>query len=129
MNYKIALRELHSYTYKELSSPIFQSMSVSQWVSKGSVIPIQISTFSIYNGIDALYWPNNINNRLLVTQYRQVPIITVLYWPSTQLHHLVMHSWANWIYFPHWSTLLRKFFPKNYTKIFIRIFMTEEKGK
>ena len=22
-----------------------------------------------------------------------------LYWPSTQLHHLVTHSWANWIWF------------------------------
>ena len=29
------------------------------------------------------YWPNNINNRLIVTQYHQVPTIAALYWPST----------------------------------------------
>ena len=23
---------------------------------------------------------------------------SVLYWTSTQLHHLITHSWANWIY-------------------------------
>ena len=32
-------------------------------------------------------------------QYRQVPTNAVLYWPSTQLHHLVMHSWASWKWF------------------------------
>ena len=48
-------------------------------MSKASVTPDQISTFSIYKGINALYRPNNINNRLIVTQYRQVPIIALLY--------------------------------------------------
>ena len=46
--------------------------------------------FAIYKGIDALYWPSIINYQLL-------PPHNVLYWPSTQLHHLVTHSWANWI--------------------------------
>ena len=62
----IALRELHSYksinTYKELSSPIFQSLSVSQWVRDRDpviVSPDKISTCSIYKGISALYWLNN----------------------------------------------------------------------
>ena len=45
---------------------------------------------SIYKGINALYWPSIINYQLL-------PPNSVLYWPSTQLHHLVTHSWANWI--------------------------------
>ena len=44
----------------------------------------------IYKGIDALYWPRVIN-------YQLPPPHSVLYWPSTQLHHLVTHSWANWI--------------------------------
>ena len=35
-------------------------------------------------------WPSIINYQLL-------PPHSVLYWPSTQLHHLVTHSWANWI--------------------------------
>ena len=39
-----------------------------------------------------LYWPNNINYSLIVIQYRQVPTITVLYWPSTQLHHLISRN-------------------------------------
>ena len=37
---EVALRELHSYNYKELSSSIFQSLSVR----KASVTPVQIST-------------------------------------------------------------------------------------
>ena len=44
---------------------------------------------------------NNINNRLIATQYPQVPSNAVLYWPSTQLNRLVTHSWANWIKFQH----------------------------
>ena len=35
---------------------------------------------------------SNINYKLLLPH-------SVLYWPSTQLHHLVTHSWANWIEF------------------------------
>ena len=46
-----------------------------------------------------LLWPNNIDYRLILTQYHQVPTLAVLYWHSTQLHHLVTHSWANWVYF------------------------------
>ena len=34
---------------------------------------------------------------LLLTQYHHVQTTAVLYWPSTQVHHLVTHSWANWI--------------------------------
>ena len=30
--------------YKELSSTVFQSLSVSEWVRKASVTPVQIST-------------------------------------------------------------------------------------
>ena len=58
--------------------------------------------FSIYKGIQALYCtvPLRINwNRLILTQCHQIPTIAVQYWPSRQLHHLVTHSWANWIYF------------------------------
>ena len=42
-------------TYKELSSPIFQSVPVCQSVHEGSVTPVQMSTFSIYKGINALH--------------------------------------------------------------------------
>ena len=50
-----------------------------------------MSTFSIYKGIQALYpVPSRIN------RYHQEPNIAVLYWPSTQLHHLVTYSWAAW---------------------------------
>ena len=91
------LQELHSYTYKELSSSIFQSVWVCESVSKASVTPDQISTFSIYKVINALHWPNNINYCLILTQYCQAQTIAVLYWPSTQIHCLVPHSWANWI--------------------------------
>ena len=38
-------------------------------------------------------------DRLILTQYRQVPTIAVLYWPSTQLYRLVTDSWDNWISF------------------------------
>ena len=45
---QIALRELHSYIYKELSSSIFRKSASL------SVSPVQISLFSIYKGINAL---------------------------------------------------------------------------
>ena len=38
----------------------------------GDCSPYEIF-FSMYKGTNALYWPNNINSRLIVTQYRQVP--------------------------------------------------------
>ena len=57
--------------------------SVSLRVSEASVKPDQISTCSIYKGINALHWPNNMNYRLILTQYCQVPTIAVLHWPST----------------------------------------------
>ena len=44
---------------------------------RASVTPDQISTFPI----NAIHWPNNINYRFILTQYRQVPTISVLYWP------------------------------------------------
>ena len=46
--------------------------------------------FSMYKGINAFYWSSIINCQMLPS---------VLCWPSTQLPHLVMHSWANCIYF------------------------------
>ena len=75
--------------YKDLSSSIFQSLSGSEWVRD----PWHLSRSPLcatYKGIDALYWPSNINYQLILPE-------SVLYWPSTQLHHLVTHSWANWI--------------------------------
>ena len=45
---------------------------------------------AIYKGIDGLFWPSIINYRLPTPH-------SVLYWPSTKLHHLVTHSWTNWI--------------------------------
>ena len=75
--------------FKELSSSIFQSLSVCPFVKHAwhlSKSPL----CAIYKGIDALYWPSIINYQLLLPQ-------SVLYWPSTQLHQLVTHSWANWI--------------------------------
>ena len=59
-------------TYNELyliCSPIFQSLSVCEL---GIGKPYQISTFSIYKGINALYRPNNINYCLIVTQYQSL---------------------------------------------------------
>ena len=51
--------------YKELSSPIFQSLSVSQSVRH----PWHLSRSplcAIYKGINALYWPSIINYQLLL---------------------------------------------------------------
>ena len=76
---------------KELSSSIFQSLWVSQSVSKASETTDQSSTLcNIYKGIDALFWAS-------IIKYQLSTPYSVLYWPSTQLHHLVTHSWANWI--------------------------------
>ena len=74
---------------KELSSTIFQSLSVSPSVRHAWHLP-RSPLCAIYKGIDTLYWPSVINYQLL-------PPHSVLYWPSTQLHYLVTHSWANWI--------------------------------
>ena len=71
--------------YKELSSHIFQSL----WV-RHAWHPSRSPLFAMYKGINALYWPS-------ITNYQLLPPHSVLYWPSTQLHHLVTHSWANWI--------------------------------
>ena len=70
--------------YKELSSPIFQSCQSVRHPWHLSRSPL----YSIYKSINALYWPSIINYQLL-------PPHSVLNWPSTQLHHLVTHSWAN----------------------------------
>ena len=75
--------------YQELSSPIFQSQSVSQSV-RHPWHPSRSPLCAVYKGINALYWPSIINYQLLLPY-------SVLFWPSTQLHHLVKHSWANWI--------------------------------
>ena len=32
--------------------------------------------------------------RLILTQYHLVPTIAIIYWPSTQLHHLVTRRWV-----------------------------------
>ena len=66
----IALRVLHSYFSGAGVAPSFLvCLSVSEW-------DIGVTRKN-------LYFFN----------------IAVLYWPSTQLHHLVTHSWANWISF------------------------------
>ena len=52
--------------------------------------PSKSPLFARYKGMNVLYWPSIINYQLL-------PPHSVIYWPSTQLHHLVTHSWANWI--------------------------------
>ena len=80
-----------------IRSWVVLSFKVCQSVRKALVTPDQISTFSIYKVINALHWPNNINYCLILTQYHQVPTIAVLNWPSTQLHQIVTHSWANLI--------------------------------
>ena len=75
-----------------IRSSVALSFKVCESVSE-SRHPWQLSRSplcSIYNGKSTLYWPS-INN------YQLVPPHSVPYWPSTQLHHLVTHSWANWI--------------------------------
>ena len=67
---------------KELSSSIFQSLSV-----RHAWHPSRSPLCAICKDINALYWPSIINYQLL-------PPHSVLYWPSTQLHHLVTHSWT-----------------------------------
>ena len=52
--------------------------------------PSRSALCAVYKGRNALYWPSVINYQLLLPH-------SVLYRPSTQLHHLVTHSWANWI--------------------------------
>ena len=94
---------LYSYFSRtaEYSSSILQSVSLSVkdlWHLTISLVEI---LHSINKGTQALH----------LTQYHQEPAVTalywlrtnkyqqfigVLYWPSTQLHH-VTHSWANWI--------------------------------
>ena len=74
--------------YKELSSSILQSL-----VSESVRDPRHLSRSplcSLYKGTNALLWPSIFN-------YQLPPPPSVLYWPSTQLHYLVTHSWANWI--------------------------------
>ena len=81
---EIALRELHSDTLW-----VALSFKVCEWVRH----PWDLSRSplcSIYKRTNVLYWASIINYQLL-------PLQSVLYWPSTQLHHLVTHSWANWI--------------------------------
>ena len=50
-------------------------------------------------GNSRTYWIKRISLFPVPLNLYQVPTIAVLYWPSTQLHHLVTHSWANWIKF------------------------------
>ena len=109
----IALRELHSY-FSGAQWP-YLSKSVYEWV-RDRCHQTRSPPISLYKGINALCWPSTIRNwqvtpytipvllstnqyRLTLTQYHQVPTIAVPYWPSTQLHHLVTHSWANWAQF------------------------------
>ena len=66
---------------------------VCEWISQSvrhAWHPSKFPLFAIYKGMNVLYWPSIINYQLL-------PPHSVLYWPNTQLHHLVTHSWANWI--------------------------------
>ena len=97
----IALRELHTPTSQELSSSIFQSLSVSLWVrdrfhptksplfSMPYTDPVPSRLTSILTILYYwLYW-------LSTTKYQ--PSIAVLNWPGTQLRHLVTHSWATWV--------------------------------
>ena len=89
LSYFLLLLRYESSTlilYKELSSTIFQSC---EWVRHRWHLS-RSPLCAIYKGINALYWHSIINYQLL-------PPHSVLYWPSTQLHHLVTHSWANWI--------------------------------
>ena len=70
----VMLYESSTPTSKELSSSIFQSLSVFEW---GIGVTWPDLHFSQY--LKALYWPNNTNNCLIVAQYHQVPTIAVLY--------------------------------------------------
>ena len=86
-----------------LRSWVALSCRVCLHMSWGSVSPDQISVFSQYVKAYKSYAdivPARINQfHLILTQYHQVPMIAVLYWPSTQLHNLLMHSWANCLMF------------------------------
>ena len=73
----IALRELHSYTYKELSSSIFQSLSVSQSVSPDLHF-VQYIKASMPS-TDPVTLPITNQYHLILTQYHQVPTIALLY--------------------------------------------------
>ena len=68
-----------------ISSWVALSFKVCQWVSESVRHQWHLSRSplcSIYKGTNALYWLSIINYWLL-------PPHSVLYWPSTQLHHLV----------------------------------------
>ena len=54
---------------------------MSEWV-RHAWHPARSPLCAIYKGINALYWPSIINYQLPTPH-------SVLYWPSTQLHHLV----------------------------------------
>ena len=71
---------LHSYNLYWSWAAL--SFNVCQWVRH----PWHLSRSplcSIYKGINALYWPNNINYCLILThtEYHQVPSIVVCKWP------------------------------------------------
>ena len=69
------------------------SFKVCESVSQASVTPDQMSTLplcAIYKGINALYWHS-------IIDYQLLPPHSVLHCSSTELHHLVTRSWANWI--------------------------------
>ena len=51
-----------------------------------SFLPLRYESFTLI-----LY------KKLSILIFQSLPPHSVLYWPSTQLHLLVTHSWANWI--------------------------------
>ena len=54
--------ETSTPTFQELSSTIFQSLSVNLW-GVGDTWSDLHSFFSIYKGIQALYWPCSVKNK------------------------------------------------------------------
>ena len=93
---RIALRVIHSYFSEAWVALSFLVCQWGTWQNTWQNLHFFLNIW-IHEGIQAWCWPCIITGTSLLAHCHQEPTIAVLYWPSTQLHHIVINSWANWI--------------------------------
>ena len=83
----------------ELRTMIFTKSHTQKESAKKKVL--RPNTKKNIRHIKIEYWMTQLRyeSSTLILFFKVCPPHSVLYWPSTQPHHLVTHSWANWIYF------------------------------
>ena len=101
--------------FKELSSSIFQSLSVCESVSKESVTPDHIFNFSIYKGINALYWPRGYLLRAVRRLTLRWKLQILSYFYSFQSFQSIFGLYM----MKQYVVKLRKLFPQFYTVFFV----------